>query len=219
MHGAWHARCALPPRQQQPLRLRCAPARVLARPPPPRAAPLRAPPPSCQKRNASGAASGSAAAPPEPLALRPYQAENVAFVLAAVSRAGRQGTVSFAAASPVVAATPVAGAPGRASFSTPLRLLYVLPTGGGKTVVLAAVMAALARTGLRTLFLVHRTELLHQTDAQLRRLGVEAALIAPGAAHAPQALVQVASVQMLQQRLHKVMPQTHAPASSACCCG
>ena len=70
--------------------------------------------------------------------LRPYQEADVANILGAVATAGsvgRPGLVRFA--------QPPSGAVGTASFSTPVRLLYVLPTGGGKTVVLAAVMAEL----------------------------------------------------------------------------
>jgi superfamily II DNA or RNA helicase len=156
--------------------------------------------------------------PPEPAAyapvLRQYQAENVAdIVRVATSGVGRVGVATFVEASPARAGAAggrrrgrAAGAasPGRACFAAPARLLYVLPTGGGKTVVLAAVVAQLARKGLRTLVLVHREELLQQTHAQLRRCGVEAGLIAPRAKHAPKALAQVASVQTLRRRLQNV---------------
>jgi len=64
--------------------------------------------------------------------------------------------------------------------------LYVLPTGGGKTVVVAELVRAWAARGLRTLVIVHRKEIFDQTAAQLRIAGVEpVALNAETRANAP----------------------------------
>ena len=52
------------------------------------------------------------------------------------------------------------------------RVLYVLPTGGGKTVIFGYVAAETARRGKRILIPVHRQELLDQTIAALKREGV-----------------------------------------------
>jgi superfamily II DNA or RNA helicase len=131
------------------------------------------------------------------VALRPYQRDNVLAILAAVApQPGRPGVASFRG-------TAVeAGRCGGVSFvsSHKARLLYVLPTGGGKTVVLAAVMQAVAASGGRVLFLVHRKELVDQTVSQLAKRGMECGIIA--AAYRPRARepIQVASVQTLARR-------------------
>lgn len=111
-------------------------------------------------------------------------------ILAAIACSGRPGLATWRG-----------GQVGLSSFSPPVRLLYVLPTGGGKTVVLARVMASLAAEGVRSLFLVHRKELVEQTVAHLRNLGVDAGVIMAGFPRSPEKLVQVASVQTLNRRL------------------
>ena len=78
--------------------------------------------------------------------------------------------------------------------------LLCLPTGGGKTIVFAAITHASAGRGRRVLILVHRRELIHQASAKLRWAGVEHGIIAAGIAPSP-AMVQVASVQTLIRRL------------------
>ncbi len=83
-----------------------------------------------------------------PPVLREYQARDAANLLGAVKNAGRVGYTTFA--------RTTQSNVGSALFCAPVRLLYVLPTGGGKTVVLASVMASLAEQGKRCLFLVHR---------------------------------------------------------------
>jgi superfamily II DNA or RNA helicase len=78
-----------------------------------------------------------------------------------------------------------------------VRLLYVLPTGGGKTVVLAAIMAQLVARGQRCLFLVHRKELVWQTVKHLALVGVDAGMVLADVRARPEQPVQVASVQTL----------------------
>mmetsp|Transcript_28000 Transcript_28000/g.90279 ORF Transcript_28000/g.90279 Transcript_28000/m.90279 type:complete len:658 (+) Transcript_28000:35-2008(+) len=56
--------------------------------------------------------------------------------------------------------------------------LYVLPTGGGKTVVLAELVRRWEAKGLRTLYLVHRREIFDQTLEKLGTVGVEPEVIA-----------------------------------------
>lgn len=78
--------------------------------------------------------------------------------------------------------------------------LLCLPTGGGKTVILATIAAQAAAKGRRVLILVHRRELIHQTASKLQWVGLEHGIIAAGhpASDHP---VQVASVQTLVRRL------------------
>ena len=81
--------------------------------------------------------------------------------------------------------------------------LLVLPTGGGKTIVMAEILRTLATRGRSALVLVHRRELIRQTGAKLHLAGVEHGIIAAG--HPPAAApVQVASVQTLVRRLAAV---------------
>lgn len=84
--------------------------------------------------------------------------------------------------------------------------LYVLPTGGGKTVVFCYIGQQATVKGKRVFVLVHREELLLQTSRSLEGLGVDHGLIAPGFTPAPRAPVQVASVQTLVRRLDKITP-------------
>lgn len=95
----------------------------------------------------------------------------------------------------------------RASFRAGKRApLYVLPTGGGKTVVFAHITAASAGKGNRVMVLVHRVELLRQTSAALYKSGVPHGLINPNFTQDLMAKVQVASVQTLVRRLDKITP-------------
>jgi superfamily II DNA or RNA helicase len=78
--------------------------------------------------------------------------------------------------------------------------LLVLPTGGGKTVVFAAITAGAVERGRRVLILVHRRELIRQASAKLTWAGVEHGVIAAGFEPSDHP-VQVASVQTLARRL------------------
>jgi superfamily II DNA or RNA helicase len=78
--------------------------------------------------------------------------------------------------------------------------LLVLPTGGGKTIVFAAITAGAVERGRRVLILVHRRELIRQASAKLTWAGVEHGVIAAGFEPSDHP-VQVASVQTLARRL------------------
>lgn len=81
--------------------------------------------------------------------------------------------------------------------------LYVLPTGGGKTVVFSYIAANTSARGKRVLILVHRVELMRQTSAKLYESGVDHGLINPKFTPNITATVQIASVQTLVRRLEK----------------
>jgi DNA repair protein RadD len=83
-------------------------------------------------------------------------------------------------------------------------VLFVLPTGGGKTVVFSHIAEQAAARDNRICILVHRQELLRQASASLSGLGVRHGLISPRHAMDLSAHVQVASVQTLARRLHKL---------------
>ena len=87
-------------------------------------------------------------------------------------------------------------------------VLFVLPTGGGKTVVFSHIAEQAAARGNRICVLVHRQELLRQASASLEALGVRHGLIAANRSMDLSAPVQVASVQTLARRLHRI-PADH----------
>ena len=76
-------------------------------------------------------------------------------------------------------------------------VLLQLPTGGGKTILLSKMMALAAERGLRSVFSVHREELLSQTVDTLRLAGIDPGIIAAGHQEHPHKLIQVASIQTL----------------------
>lgn len=85
-------------------------------------------------------------------------------------------------------------------------VLYVLPTGGGKTVIFSHIAQQSSLRGKNVLILVHRVELLRQTSSALTKSGVNHGLINPKYTPDLSASVQVASVQTLIKRLDKIQP-------------
>ena len=84
--------------------------------------------------------------------------------------------------------------------------VYVLPTGGGKSLVFSHIAEQAAAKGSRICILVHRQELLRQASTSLTSLGVRHGLISPRHSMDLSQMVQVASVQTLARRLHKLPP-------------
>lgn len=81
------------------------------------------------------------------------------------------------------------------------RVLLVLPTGGGKTIIAAEIMRGAAEKGSRVLFIAHRRELINQTIDKLDQIDVRAGVIMRGdPRRAPWERVQVASIQTLVRR-------------------
>lgn len=95
--------------------------------------------------------------------------------------------------------------------------IYVLPTGGGKTVCYSAIGEGAAARGNRVLILEHRKELIRQASVALGRLGVRHQVVAPADKIADlrrvhvarlgqpfidqNAIIAVASVQTLARRM------------------
>jgi DNA repair protein RadD len=92
----------------------------------------------------------------------------------------------------------------RAAMARHRSVLFVLPTGGGKTVVFSHIAQQAASKGNRIAVLVHRVELLEQASRSLNAMGVRHGLIAPGRSMDLSQPVQVCSVQTLARRLHKL---------------
>ena len=100
------------------------------------------------------------------------------------------------------------------------RILAVLPTGGGKTVVAAHMIAAQVGTGGKVLFLAHRRELVSQTSRKLHGVKVDAGVIQADHPTRPLAPVQVASIQTLHARAILGLPVPEplllGPAAASC---
>ena len=82
-------------------------------------------------------------------------------------------------------------------------VLYVAPTGSGKTVIFSSITQSAAEKDNSVMITVHRKELLNQCSDALEDLGIEHGIIAPGFSMTNNQ-IQVASVQTLVRRLHKV---------------
>jgi superfamily II DNA or RNA helicase len=80
------------------------------------------------------------------------------------------------------------------------RVLLVAPTGSGKTVIAAAVVADAVARGLRVLFLAHRRELINQASRKLHAAGIDHGIILPGFPMRLAEPVQVASIASLRAR-------------------
>lgn len=84
------------------------------------------------------------------------------------------------------------------------RVLYVLPTGGGKTVIFTHIAEQAAIKGNRICMLVHRQELVDQSSRSLHAIGCNHGIIAAGYRQDLSHTVQLASVQTLSRRLHTI---------------
>lgn len=65
----------------------------------------------------------------------------------------------------------------RAALQTHRRVLLSAPVGAGKTCIAASMIEAASRKGRRSLFIVHRRELLNQARERLRSFGVDPGII------------------------------------------
>ena len=82
------------------------------------------------------------------------------------------------------------------------KVLYVLPTGGGKTVLFTYIAQRMASKGNKVMILVHRIELLRQTSSALAKFDVDHGMINPEYTPNYTHAVQVASVQTIINRLN-----------------
>jgi superfamily II DNA or RNA helicase len=84
------------------------------------------------------------------------------------------------------------------------RVLFVLPTGGGKTFTFVHIAKQAAIRGNRVCILLHRQELVDQSSRSLHAIGCQHGVIANGYRMDLRHTVQVASVQTLARRLHTI---------------
>src|SRR6478752_8407642 len=74
------------------------------------------------------------------------------------------------------------------------RVLYVLPTGGGKTFLFSSIVAEEDGT---VWVIAHRQELIRQASDTLTRFGIDHGIVKSGYPFQPEKRVQVASMQTL----------------------
>lgn len=80
----------------------------------------------------------------------------------------------------------------------------VAPCGAGKTIMTGWMIREAATKGKRSIFFVHRKELIDQTAKAFIDLGIKFGIIAAGYPFNPNIPVQIASVQTLVRRLDKI---------------
>ena len=84
------------------------------------------------------------------------------------------------------------------------RVVGVAPCGAGKTIMTGWMIRAALRRGKRSVFFVHRKELIRQTSETFTRLGIEHGIIQTGCPMQLNLPVQIAAVQTLVKRLDKI---------------
>ena len=93
----------------------------------------------------------------------------------------------------------------RQSMRQHRRVCAVMPTGAGKSVVIAAIIHAAAAKGRRVLLLAHRRRLINQLSRTVGSWGIEHDVILPGR-HQRGHGIAVGSVQTVVRRLDKLQP-------------
>jgi len=88
----------------------------------------------------------------------------------------------------------------RNAFRSYKRVLFVCPTGGGKTMIFSEIAKASTK---KVLILAHRKELIEQAS---ERIGVPHGIIMSGVAPDYEQRIQIASVMTMANRLHKFQP-------------
>lgn len=92
----------------------------------------------------------------------------------------------------------------RTAYSQGFRApLFVLPTGGGKTIVFCYITEMTAKKNNYVIILTHRQELLRQTSGKLEDMDIPHGIIAPGHSMSGDP-IQVASVQTIVRRLDQI---------------
>lgn len=93
----------------------------------------------------------------------------------------------------------------RKSIARHRRSILCVPTGGGKTTIVASMIESAISKNKRILFLAHRKELLHQATERLQQFGLKPGLIQGGNTQTS-LILNVASVQTLRNRLYCILP-------------
>lgn len=86
------------------------------------------------------------------------------------------------------------------------RILIQSPTGSGKTALTAFMLGSASQKGHRCWFTVHRRELIKQSASTFGMVGIRHGVVAAGFAQDPRPLVQIAGIQTLARRFHRLAP-------------
>lgn len=92
----------------------------------------------------------------------------------------------------------------RVGFRSHQRVILVLSTGAGKTVIFSYIARSAAERGKRVLIVAHRDQLIKQASRKLNDYGARHGIIMAGYTPDHNARIQVASVQTLVRRLDKI---------------
>ena len=96
-----------------------------------------------------------------------------------------------------------------------LAVLWYLPTGGGKSFAAGFMLREAAARGKYCWFIVHRRELLRQTERLFRMLGIDFGVVAAGRPLEPHRRVQICSVLSLPSRMIN-LPKPHLVVQDEC---
>jgi superfamily II DNA or RNA helicase len=95
----------------------------------------------------------------------------------------------------------------RAEFQRGIKnTCIVAPCGAGKTIIMADMASKARIIGNRTLFVVHRQELIRQASTTFSALGISHGIIAADYPMQPNEYIQIASIQTVVRRLDKIYP-------------
>lgn len=83
------------------------------------------------------------------------------------------------------------------------RIVCVLPTGGGKGLILGYVTSLAVKKGSKVLILAHREEVMKQDANQCRKFGVEPEIISPKHRKVPTSNCAVGMIQTMRRRIEK----------------
>lgn len=92
----------------------------------------------------------------------------------------------------------------RKAFFNNKHVVGVAPCGAGKTIMTGWMIRQALLRGKRSIFFVHRQELIKQTSETFKLLGIEHGIICAGVPEQLSLPVQIASVQTLARRLDKI---------------
>lgn len=92
----------------------------------------------------------------------------------------------------------------RVALRSSSSVLAFAPTGFGKTVLASALIKLLFAAGKRTIFAVHRIDLIKQTAETFKKFGIPFSYIAAGHHYNPMHRVYIASILTLKNRLGKI---------------
>jgi len=98
----------------------------------------------------------------------------------------------------------------REALKTSRKVLFVLPTGGGKTIVTAfMMMRAVKDKGLKAWFLVHREELINQTAKKFDLFDLDYTYICANKKYDPSKPIALCMIQTLVNRIESISPENY----------